>query len=168
MKTPTWAIIIGSIMLLFGGCSALNYMSTVFTPMVFDMQEDVFDEIEREIETSEEEIDEFPLNMMRNMFDVSDYTMKWIVRFGYIGVFISLFYMMGGAFLLIRRRISIRLAYAALILSMVFSIVKAVVLSQEGNLFSLSAGVAAIGGIVVNIILLAIIIASEKEAYETA
>jgi len=50
MKTPTWATVIGIIMILFGGCGALNNVQKINSPATLDQMSGAFDEISQEIE----------------------------------------------------------------------------------------------------------------------
>ena len=105
---------------------------------------------------------------MEEAFYISDFTKTWIVRFGYIGLFLSLLYVLGGVFLLIPKKHSINLAYLALVLSFVFSILTYVVITSDAknSFVGMATGFTQIGGIIIDFILLIVIIASDKTAYE--
>lgn len=101
------------------------------------------------------------------MLKLSDFSKTWIVRFGYVGVFSAVLYILGGIFLLVRKSFSIKLAYAVLIFSILSSAVQAAVLTsgESSGIIALSTGLSQLLGVVVDIILIAIIFASDKEAY---
>lgn len=49
MKTPTWATVIGIIMILFGGCGALNNVQKIQSPSTIDEMSGAFEEMSSEI-----------------------------------------------------------------------------------------------------------------------
>ncbi len=51
MKTPTWATVIGIILILFGGCGALSNVQKIQSPNTLDEMSGTFDEISKQIET---------------------------------------------------------------------------------------------------------------------
>lgn len=50
MKTPTWATVIGIIMILFGGCGALSNVQKIQSPNTLDEMSGAFEEISDQIE----------------------------------------------------------------------------------------------------------------------
>ncbi len=90
------------------------------------------------------------------------------MRFGYIGIVISLLYALGGILLLTPKRFSIKVVYAALILSILFSVTQTIVLTSdsESGFIAMSKGFSQIFGIIVDIILLSVVFASDKEVYD--
>lgn len=185
MKTPTWGILIGIFMMLFGGCSVINDMQTVYMPDVIEMQKNMMEGFSQGVNTTSDSTnvadtissvvdrsgnDEAFKNMektMNKMFYMSDFTKTWMVRFGYIGALVSLVYILGGVFLLIRKDYSIKLVYAVLLLSIAFAITKAVVLSSEASsgLIAFASGYSQMFGVVIDIVFLVVIVASDKTTY---
>jgi len=105
--------------------------------------------------------------MMDDVFNMSENTKMWTIRFGYIGMFLALIYFLGGLFLLIPKPFSIKLAYAALAVSVIFKLVQWQVLSAEsGGIMQAMSGVGAIFSVVIDLILLAVIFSCEKHAYD--
>lgn len=187
MKTPTWGIVIGILMIAFGGCSVVNDMQTVYMPQMVEMQQDMMEGFSQgihdgdstifgdstDIRLNRSEGNEAIENMqktMSKMFYMSDFTKTWIVRFGYIGVLVSLVYVLGGVFLLNKKNYSIKLAYAALAISIAFGVTKGAVLSSEAStgFIALSTGFSQMFGIVFDIIFLVVIATSDRSAYYTA
>lgn len=219
MKTPTWGVVIGILMILFGGCSVMNDINAIRMPAMLEKQKAIFHEkmeerkneerdedteqeedkddeyadedaeleeeyddgtdqdtineddgsFHFEIDTDEDDPDE-AIEKVENILNLSEFTKTWIVRFGYIGVVVSALYLLAGVFLLIPKKFSIKLAYTALILSIVVSGVSAVVLTTDSSstgFIGLFTGFSQIFGVIIDIVLLAIIFASEKEAYTT-
>lgn len=184
MKTPTWGTAIGVIMILFGGCGALNDFGAINMPEKLAKQKAIMKEkleeaesveqdsvtttTEDSVSTEEEEIDFFgEKQSIDEVLTLSDFTKTWIVRFGYIGVVVSFLYMLGGVFLLVRKPFSIKLVYTALIISILCSGAQAAVLtsSSSSGLIAMSTGISQIFGIVIDVILLAVVFSSDKDAY---
>lgn len=190
MKTPTWGTVIGIMMIVFGGCGALNDIKAISMPEQLVKQKELIkDKIEEEKASeqdsvSTEDMDSLPATTaedkeeilffgkkqsVEEMLDLSEFTKTWIVRFGYIGAFVSLLYILGGVFLLVRKTFSIKLVYAALVISILCSGAQAAVLtsSSSSGIIAITTGLSQIFGIIIDIILLAVVFSSDKEAYAT-
>jgi|APTNR8051073442_1049403.scaffolds.fasta_scaffold00001_140 hypothetical protein len=184
MKAPTWGTVIGVMMIIFGGCSLRNDLQSINLPGALEKQKVIIhDAIDEEVEEDSvtEQIDSLgtpekdgldafkdPKKIVEDVLTLSEFTKTWIVRFGYIGVGVSLLYILGGIFLLTPRKLSIPITYTALIVSIAVSGVQAVVLTSSGSasgLIALTSGFSQIFGIIIDIILLSIVFASDKEAY---
>lgn len=212
MKPPTWAYVIGILMLLFGGCGVIQDYQNIHAPKFLEMGEGIVDEIEREIEEdireerieakkeyeehssesvkSEEEMDssqessseseemtssedeeshdgQEELEMVKNILNVSDYYKTWMVRFGYIGIVISVLFILAGIFLMIPKKFSISLAYGVLGLSIIVGIIQYIIFSQDDSsgMVTMFSGLSVIFSVVVDFILLAVIVASDKDVY---
>ena len=190
MKTPTWGTAIGIVMIVFGGCGALNDIKAISMPEELAKQKELMkdkmkeersasqdspgtestDSIANTTTENEEEISFFGKKQsVDEILDLSEFTKTWIVRFGYIGAFVSLLYMLGGVFLLVRKPFSINLVYAALVISIFCSGAQAAVLTSSSSLgiIAITTGLSQIFGIIIDIVLLAIVFSSDKEAYAT-
>ncbi len=190
MKTPTWALVVGIMMLLFGSCSLNGDLQSIYSPKMFEIQEKILDGMSDGMKdaqsdstkTNKEDATETTSNLddkimfekmsenMKDMFHVSDFTKTWMVRFGYIGIIVSIIYILGGLFLLIKKPFSIKLVYVALGLSIIFSIVKVIVLSADSSdsFITMTAGFSEMFGVVFDIILLIVILTSNREVYKSA
>src|SRR6188508_2787615 len=152
MKTPTWAIVVGICLMLFGGCSVTKSIQKINSPDILAMQQKMMEKMSKErTETSSDSLSNSSDSLfnsarksdpnaeafknitegMQDMFAMSEFTKTWTVRFGYIGIFVALIYILSGVFLLIRTAFSIKLVYIALITSIVFSIVESVVITSD-------------------------------------
>lgn len=105
---------------------------------------------------------------MTEMFSMSDFTKTWTVRLGYMGLIVSILYILSGVFLLVKKPFSINLVYGALALSIVFSITESIVLTSDsaGGLMAMAAGFGNFFGIIIDIILLVVVVAMDKTAYD--
>ncbi len=101
------------------------------------------------------------------MDDIPEKTIKKIIAFGYIGLFFSFLFLLGGLFLLIKKSFSIKLAYGVLGANVLFSLIRWVMLSGEGGtLLSIINSIGAAFTIFCCIILFVVIISSDKTHYE--
>jgi hypothetical protein len=85
------------------------------------------------------------------------------------GLVSAALYIVGGIFLLVRKNFSIKLAYTVLIVSIITSAAQAIVLTSgsSSGIIALTTGLGQLVGIALDIILIAVIFASDKEAYAT-
>lgn len=112
-------------------------------------------------------IEKFVLSNISDVFNMSEHTKTWMVRFGYIGVFIALIYALAGVFMLIMKPYSIHLAYGALVLSVVFVIIRALILGSEGGeLLTISTYIKSGVSAVIDVVLILVIFSSDKFEYE--
>lgn len=106
-------------------------------------------------------------DMFGSMLDLQESTIKKMIAFGYIGLIFSFLLVLGGVFLLIKKSFSIKLAYAVLGANMLFSLTRWVMLSGEGGtLLALGNSLGAAFSIFTCIILVVVIVSSDKSHYE--
>ncbi|MFZ1749202.1 MAG: hypothetical protein WAU01_03390, partial [Saprospiraceae bacterium] len=131
---------------------------------------DITDSSEMNIEDAVAGVDSIPENddsnseekrikeTIESMIDVPEPLIQRIITFGYIGLFFSLLFIIGGLFLFIKKSFSISLAYSVLGANVVFSIVKWFYLSGGSGLVSMTNSVSAGFSILLSIIIFVIII----------
>ncbi len=180
MKTPTWAIVVGICLMLFGGCSVTKNIQAISMPQMLETQKDLMETMsslghESLSDTTITDSGNIP-NMdvlsnvadgMQKMFAVSDFTLKWTVIFGYVGLFVSVVYILSGVFLIIRKKYSINLVYLALTVNIVLGVIQSIVLASDssGGIIAMSAGFSNIFGIIVDLILIVIVLTMDKSTY---
>ena len=174
-------------MIAFGSCSVINDMQAPYMPDMVDMQRDMLqgftekanaftdsstivlaDSIDMDtLLPNQDAAFENMQKTMDKMFYMSDFTKTWMVRFGYIGAFVSLIYILGGVILLVKKNFSIGAVYAVLILSLLYSIAKGAVLAadESSGFIAMTTGFSQMFGIVVDMVFLVVISASDKSAY---
>jgi len=186
MKTPTWATAVAICMIVLGGCSILNDIQSIKLPDAIetakveaekklkDAQVDSSTQVSADsLTTSENKQTEKSIKekqkQVEEILSIPEFSKTWIVRFGYIGLAAAALYIAGGIFLMLRKSFSIKLAYAALGISILTSGLQAAVLtsSSSSGMIALWAGLSQVLGIVIDVILLAVIFSSDKEAYQT-
>ena len=189
MKTPTWATLTGILMIVFGGCSIVNDIKSITLPVMLEKQHGIMKEKMEEARTHAredslenakvadslgvdedgdvEETFEQKEKKIEEAMKLPEFSKIWIVRFGYIGLSSAALYILGGIFLLVRRNFSIKLAYGVLVFSILTSAAQAIVLTSgsSSGIIALTTGLGQLVGIAVDIILGAVIFASDKEAY---
>ncbi len=216
MKLPTWATVVGIIMLLFGGCGALSNVNKINTPNTLNEMSEVLEEINSEmskemgkvkeeirsdtvesVEVIQDEIsdvtpdsveiagyktevnkfdadDSAGIAMMEGLFGsvgnimtFSDYYKVWIVRLGIIGLIASVLYALAGLLLIIGKSFSLNLVYGAIavsLLSVIFQIV-IITMDKESGLAAKSTNIGNYFMIMVNVVLLIIVLASDKSYF---
>ena len=106
-------------------------------------------------------------DMIEGFLDVPEETIQWMIRLGYIGLFFSVLFLVGGLFLLIKKDFSIQLAYTVLGANIAFSIFKWVMLSGKGgSMLAISNSIGAAFSIIISIIVGIIIVSCDKSHYE--
>ncbi|MEP4533999.1 MAG: hypothetical protein ABJ004_13000 [Cyclobacteriaceae bacterium] len=175
MKTPTWAIVVGIFLMLFGGCSVSKSIQAINMPDMIEMQTKMMEKMTQSSDSlsnnsinEQTEVFQGMAEGMQEMFAMSEFTKTWTVRFGYLGIVVAIIYVFSGIFLMVRRDFSIKLAYGALILSMVFSAIQSLVLASDssGGYISKAAGFGNSFGIILDLILLVVIVAMDKSAFQ--
>jgi len=184
MKTPTWAIVVGILLLLGGGCSLTKNAQSIYTPQMLEMQQKMMNKMAdssprfendslpthsiSEESKANNEVFKNMTESMQEMFFMSEFTKKWTVRLGIIGLIVASIYILSGVFLLIKKPFSIQLVYFALLLSVLFSITQSVILTSDAasGFMAKSSALSNIFGIVFDIILLIIIVLMDKSAYK--
>lgn len=209
MKTPTWATVIGIIMILFGGCGALSNVQKIQSPNTLDEMSGAFEEISTQIETEmntnrqsgdstilDEESDghvsidlgddaankvEFRLPKdssdieafegMFGKFDkmlvFSDYYKTWIVRLGILGLIASVIFVVSGLLLIMGKPVALNVTYGAIAFSL-FSVIFQIVimaLDKESGFMAKTGNFANYFMVLVNVILIVIVLASDKSYF---
>ena len=181
MKTPTWATAVAILMILFGGCSIMNDFQAINLPAAIEkgkleMGKKMKEKREEAQDTTTTASDSTAVDQKfdegrkkaEEILNIPEFSKTWIVRFGYVGLASTGIYLLGGIFLLIKRSFSIKLAYAALAISILTSGAQLAVLtsSSSSGMIALWTGLGQLLGIIIDVILLAVIFASDKDAYQ--
>ncbi|OFY09489.1 MAG: hypothetical protein A2X05_18950 [Bacteroidetes bacterium GWE2_41_25] len=95
MKTSNWIKLIGIFCIVFGSLGIINNISSLFTPQWI--------------------IDTWPA--------ISPVRLKWIERLAYLGIFVSIIYLMAGIFFLRKKPFSLILMYGALTISLLYVVI---------------------------------------------
>jgi hypothetical protein len=188
MKIPAWGYVVGIFMMLLGGFGIIGDLQYINSPTIITLQKEVLDDLTKDIRiknsdstftqidlkkaTSVNRTDRRKLynnvaTTLYKILDVSDFTLKWVVRFGYIGLLFSVFKIVSGIFLLIRKPFSYILAASLLILSLGLNIMQFMIFGSDytAGLLSVVLGYSQLFFALMNLILLVVVLTSDKTAY---
>ena len=127
---------------------------SVYMPQMMEMQKKFMDKI---VESGEFEKDSLSFTYdsdteklknvtesMQEIFALSEFSKKWIVRFGILGILIAMVYILSGVFLLVKRSFSINSRQAPLkrLPSSASPIATALLLEEDSSVISLEAKLA--------------------------
>lgn len=192
MKRPTWVTIVGILMIFFGGCGGITSdLKQIKTEALVELQNEFVDELEGEF--GEEYIDSSESNILINMggldstliesdtlssknlaeaiktlSKMSPTTVATIIRHGYIGLVISILYVLTGFILLfLRKQYVIKIAIGMLVLSLAFVIYQYLEIQNLdlSKLFSFGLQANIFFGAVIDIILLILILILDKSYF---
>ncbi len=196
MKRPGWAVVIGIFMILIGGCGALNNFQDMNAEKILEQQKEQIAELEfshesstsdkteqKEVKDSTDEkfIGFFGDSIVKdsnNNVDVketigkivliSPYRIKWMKNFAYIGVIISILFIVSGVFFLVKKEYTIKLSISVLAISLVLGILQFIVFSADtdsGKAISFFSNIGIYFGIFVDVLLLICIMVLDKSYY---
>lgn len=218
MKRPTWAIIIGILMLLFGGCGAINRATEIMLPDMSEIINESFEEasnnsnirVESRIDTTDdsgtliydtlatedkrgrvklEDMDEADRKSlewlsdtiatddegyvdiettMKDQFYISEYRSTWMKRFAYIGLFISIFFVIGGIMLLAGKKYVIPIVLTVLALSLAANLFEIIVFAADKETGNFMGKITTIGtyfSMAIDVFLLILVMVFEKSFF---
>ena len=147
MHRPTWATVLGTLMILFGGCGVMNDVKQINTPALIDFQDDLVEELATEFGPGQ--LEQEDLEVLRSIspdsltadIDTSMTTEDFaslikattylspevsqkLVKYGYWGLVVSVLYIVAGILFFARRRLVLRFAVIILVLSLIFCVIQ--------------------------------------------
>lgn len=166
MKVPAWVYIVGISMLAFGGCGAINNFSSAFvdsTAMVEQIQEAQ--------NQSMEEMDDEAKEMMESLGLSGDLmnkeSMEIAAKYAKYGIPVSILFVITGILFLLKNKITLKLFYFTIAVSIVLSIMSYLELSSSGSsLMGLGAIFGTSLSVLVDVTLLIIVIAADKTQWK--
>jgi len=192
MERPGWATFIGIFMLFVAGGGALDNFSDLNADQILQVQSEVLDEMENEFEGQDADtirIDSATQKRLtvfgdsivkdsannvdvketfKNMIKISDYRIKWIKNFAYIGFVICILFAISGIFFLSQRRYTIQLALSVLASSLVVGVFQFIVFRADtgsSKMISNLANFKVYWSIFLDIILLITLMVLDKSYY---
>jgi uncharacterized membrane protein YozB (DUF420 family) len=199
MERPGWATIVGIIMLLIGGCGAFDNIGEMNVDQMKEMKNIISMDVQAgkakasdsdttalsDIDSSNQEVLKFfgdsivkdsnqqvdIVKTMESMVQMSDYRIKWIKTFAYIGIFISILFIVSGILFLSQRKWVIQTALITLAVSLLVGIFQFIIFkADEGtsNLIHTFGNVEIYAGIFIDIVLLIMIMVLDKSFYNDA
>lgn len=197
MEKPGWATFMGIFFLLIAGCGGLDNITEMNADQIVEFQSDILEEIDSETSEENVELDSIQLDSsaqerlsmfgdsivkdsannvdvketLKGIMKISDYRLKWMRSFAYIGLVISCLFAISGIFFLARRKFTIQLAIATLALSLVVGIFQFIIFradTESGKMISNMANIEVYWSIFLDIILLVSIMVLDKSYYNNA
>ena len=179
---PTWVSIIGVLLIVFGAFGIFGGAQEIMMPTIMEMQKGVLDSIGKSIESGmhetsgdqqgnsgqqkaqQEQMAKLFTGMMEQ-FQPPEWYKSWAAVFGLISIVVSVLYLVSGIFLLMIKRFAIPVFYVAIGASITWAIIQGVIFSQSPSGMLLSKIPGSIASIVIDIILVVVVIAADKEAF---
>lgn len=175
-KTPNWIIGIGIVLILLGGCNLTSNVQSINMPELMGMQKKMVQNMTQKLDSmdseassdstivdslSNNEVESFE-NLFSDIYEkyaMSEYAQTWIVRFGYTGMLLSIAFIISGVFLLLKKPYAIKLIYITLVLSILFNIVKFLIMyfDPSGNFISISMSMGYIWSTVIDIVIIIVV-----------
>lgn len=141
MVRPKWALTVGILMMLFGGCGVANDIKQIALPEVMEFQNDLVAELATkdgdEVDAANfeflekisglEEDEESGKNLtvvdhIKHVSNIPEREMDKLVLHGYVGIVISILYVLAGILLILKRKHILKLVFCILFASIVFAI----------------------------------------------
>jgi len=179
MKILTWAYLLGIMMMLFGGCNIASNLKDIYVYKFIEMGKEMVEDVpslssdasnsssDAGKSTTKANTDQFGKHLDKFLFE-SKYAIEWTFRLGCIGLLFSIFYIIGGVFLLIRKSISPKLALTALGLSILFTIARSIILSVGPSItiWGIFSGFSNTFSMMIDLVFIIVILVSDKSAYK--
>lgn len=192
MKRPTWVTVVGILMIFFGGCGGITSdLKQINTEALVGLQNDFVDELEGEF--GAELIDSSDKNILiemggldstlvesdtlssknlaktiKSLSRMSPETISTIIRHGYMGLVVSVFYVLTGFLLLfLRKEYVVKITIAILVLSLVFVLYQYLEIQNLdlSKLFSFGLQANILFGAVIDVILLILFLILDKSYF---
>ena len=178
-KKPTWVTVVAVVAIIFSCFGILGASQQIVMPQMAEFQKKIFttmtSEFKREIDKQPAPSDPeaqrlqqtvFDLfKMIETMFDYPDWYKTWVVIAGIIGLLINGFYLLAAIWFLQLRRKGIPLIYTAFVLSIVLGITNTVVTANALSAFALIFMSGGLIGVVIELVLLIVVLSSDKACF---
>lgn len=197
MQRPTWVVVIGIFMILIGGCSGFdNYFETKTSEVLEERDSFVrtitINDDNEELDLEHAEIDSSDEGFLRSLSDTivrdssnkvnvkatleeamkfSPYRIKWMERFGYIGLAVAILFIIAGVLFLTSRKFTIPFALVVLAISLLVGIFELFVYKadfESGTAITKFSDIGIYWSIFVDIILLVTIMVLDKSYFNNS
>jgi len=173
MERPTWATVVGILVIIFGCLGLLGSILSLMTPMVLDIQENIMQvskEAAREAMESEEgkntEVDpDQMLKMMDQFMSLPPWYGSWKMLSGLLAFPLYGLYLFSGILLLQVRPIGIKLLYISFAAVLAFAVVNLVVIFSSGSFIVMAGSMSKGLTIILNGVLLVVLLLGDKRAF---
>ena len=192
MQRPTWVTVVGILMILVAGCGGVSSdLKQIKTSALLEFQEDLVDELQAEfgeeyIDSSERKIliemgdvdstilksdtlsSENLAKTIKDMTEMSPEAIATVTKHGYIGIIISILYVLTGFLLLfLRKKYVIKLVIGMLLISLAFVIYQALEIKalDISKLISFGLQTNIYFGAIIDVILLILLLTLDKSYF---
>lgn len=177
MERPTWATVIGILLIIFGIFGIMSGAQKIAMPAMLEMQAEfakAFEEttgpkitIEGESEGESSTIDMGGMfKALGEQFKMPDWFKAWSPVIGSISIFIAALFLLAGIFLLMLKPFAVKLTYIALGLSIAWALFQIVIFSFTGSIMMMAMSSGAVMSAVIDLVLLIVVLTGSKEAFE--
>ena len=187
ISRPAWATTVGILMMLFGGCSTINHLKLARSADIDKVKYTMLNDIDAKIPTKD--LDSFERSILigsqdslandsipetvdiKNVIDrlthMTDYFKEWAAITGYAGTGIALLFIISGILFFYKKKITIPLAFVALLTSIIFAVAKIIIFKGDTSSDLLLSGMrfTFYMSIFVDMIVLIILFVSDKSYY---
>lgn len=178
-KKPTWVTVVAIITIVFSSFGILGGSQEIIMPQMLEFQKKMFttmtEEFKREMEKQPEPQDPSAqqvqktmlelFTMIESMFNFPEWYKSWMVVSGILSLLINGFYLLAAIWFMQLKRRAIPLIYTALAFSITLSITKVVVAVNALSAFAMMMMSGGIIAIVIELVLLIVILTSDKECF---
>jgi len=164
MEKPTWVKVIGVLAIIFGCTGILGSIQLMFTPWMFDLQQDIMD-----IAMDEARRDpEFPDRMadkISSIWNLPAWFDTWAVVFGLAGLAVAVFYLLAAIRFIQVKPGADRILMWALGVSMLLAVLQAVTIVTAGSFMAIMFTAGAAFSLVIDLVLMVVIATSDRSLF---
>ncbi len=169
---PTWVMVVGIMMIVFGALGVLGGLQDIIFPSVFDMsqeEQEAFKQL-RENELSGENLEGEQLaneilESVEEVLDFPEWYSTWLQVSGSVNILISIFYLLVGVWLITIKPFAIRAVHFIMPLSIIWAIVQAIVVIRMDNLIMLGQVPGSVMSILIDIGLWITVMVCDKKVF---
>lgn len=179
---PAWITVLGVFVILFGATSLFRGATTMATPALVDFQKEFFAGVGKVIEkdiarktqegdaTAERQAQDFEqakemFSSLEKFLDVPQWYLDWSLLIGLVTTLVAGFYLLSGIFLVMVRPGADRWLLAALLLSLLWGAILAVIHGSADSLYVQSLLPNTVIGMVIDSILLAVLLTVDRSPF---
>lgn len=165
-SAPGWGKAIGIIIICLGGLGVFYQIYKILIPSIFSSFPMQMMNDAARLDPDFNRQQEIVLDQMNTMVKITAAGGQWMMIFGYLGIFITIFYIIGGAKLLTPKPQNYNFGKYALIAFIAYNVIEGIVLLSMNTGFLIRAMLTYSGiGLVFDVTLLIILLSSDKTAY---
>jgi hypothetical protein len=172
-KKPRWHIVVGTIVMVFGGMGLVGGVELMMSPKMFAQQKQVMENMQKDMASTRPghrnpgQPPKGFFKVFSDLYDTPEWFGSWCLIGGMSGMLVSGLYGVSGFRLLKIKRGAVGLFYLATGLSMAYTLVQVGVgLAMMSMLGMLLVGSGVIGGII-DVVLISVVANKDKEMFNT-